>query len=79
MMAAEGVGTALISILLGTVVAPVTLIPFSLARAGSLIPAGPVWMYLAVVGFAAFLTVGATLLPTWQVLKIRPVEAAAPA
>ncbi|MFC4069625.1 ABC transporter permease [Actinoplanes subglobosus] len=79
MMAAEGAGTALIGILLGTVVAPATLIPFSLARADSLTPSGPVWMYLAIVGFATVLTVGATLLPTWQVLKVRPVEAAAPA
>lgn len=79
MMAYEGGMTAAIGILLGTLVAPMTLIPFSLARADSLTPSGPLWMYFATIGFAALLTVGATLAPTWQALKVRPLEAAAPA
>ncbi|MFD3747346.1 ABC transporter permease [Nocardia sp. NPDC058633] len=76
MMAYEGGMTATIGILLGTLVAPMTLIPFSLARADSLTPSGPIWMYVATIGFAGLLTLGATLLPTWQALKVRPIEAA---
>ncbi|MFI9024312.1 ABC transporter permease [Streptomyces sp. NPDC053560] len=79
MMAFEGGMTAGIGIFLGTLVAPMTLIPFSLARADSLTPTGPIWMYLATVGFAGLLTIGATLVPTWQALKVRPMEAALPA
>ncbi|MET8681530.1 FtsX-like permease family protein [Streptomyces sp. NPDC004647] len=79
MMAFEGGMTAGIGVFLGTLVAPMTLIPFSLARADSLTPTGPIWMYLATIGFASLLTIGATLVPTWQALKVRPMEAALPA
>ncbi|WP_141753642.1 FtsX-like permease family protein [Streptomyces agglomeratus] len=75
MMAFEGGITAVIGIFLGTLVAPMTLIPFSLGRADSLTPSGPIWMYFATIGFAGLLTMGATLVPTWQALKVRPIEA----
>ena len=54
-------------------------VPFSLSRAGQLLPAGSVWLYVRVVGFAAIITNAGTLLPTWLQLRRRPLEAAVPA
>ena len=64
---------------LGTLVSPASLIPFSLARTGQLMPAGSIWMYVGVVvAFAALLTYSGTLLPTWMQLRRRPLDAVAP-
>lgn len=79
MMAWEAGITAAIGVGLGTIVAPFTFIPFSLARAGSLLPVGSIWIYVAIAGFATVLTVAATLLATRQALKVSPLHAAQPA
>ncbi|MGP4013056.1 FtsX-like permease family protein [Streptomyces sp. 4N124] len=76
MMAIEGGITAVIGIGLGTLVAPATFVTFSIARAGSVVPAGSVWLYVGMAAFAFVLTMAATLLPTWRALKARPLEAA---
>lgn len=76
MMTVEAGMTAVIGILLGTVVTFTTLVPFTLVTDGSLLPKGPPEIYLAVVGTAAILTFGATLLSTWVGLGPRPAEAA---
>lgn len=77
-MTMEGVLVAVIGIVLGTAVSTTTLVPFSVAAGDSLLPSGPPWIYLAVVGTAAVLALAATLLPTWQALRSPPAEAAAP-
>jgi putative ABC transport system permease protein len=59
------------------VVAMATLGPFCWSLRGSLLPSGPLWIYLAVIGSAALLTFTATLVPGWVALRARPVEAAA--
>lgn len=76
MMAIEGGITAVIGVALGTLVAPATFITFSLARAGTAVPAGSVWLYVGMAAFAFVLTMAATLLPTWRALKARPLEGA---
>jgi putative ABC transport system permease protein len=58
------------------VVAATTLLPFTLVTDGSVLPKGPIAIYLAVTGAAAVLTFGATLFSTWRGLRTRPVEAA---
>jgi putative ABC transport system permease protein len=68
--------TTVIGVLLGTVVAMTTLMPFTLVTDGSLLPKGPLAVYLTVVGAAAVLTFGSTLVSTWVGLRTRPVEAA---
>jgi putative ABC transport system permease protein len=75
MTAVEGTLVAAIGILLGTAVSTTTLVPFSLAVSDSPIPRGPLWIYLAVVGTTAALTLGATLLPAWSSLRVRPAKA----
>lgn len=76
MMTVEATMTTAIGVLLGTVVAFTTLVPFTLVTDGSLLPKGPLAIYLGVTGAAALLTYGATLISTWVGLKTRPAEAA---
>jgi putative ABC transport system permease protein len=76
MMTVEAGMTTVIGVLLGTVVAFMTLVPFTLVTDGSLLPKGPPAIYLAVTAAAAVLTFGATLLSTWVGLRTRPAEAA---
>jgi putative ABC transport system permease protein len=77
MMTMEGVLIAAVGIVLGTAISTTTLIPFSVAAADSVTPSGPSWIYLAVIGTAAALALGATLLPTWGALRSPPAAAAA--
>jgi putative ABC transport system permease protein len=76
MMGMEGVLVAVIGIVLGTAVSTTTLVPFSVAASDSVLPSGPPWIYLAVIGTAAVLALTATLLPTWQALRSHPAAAA---
>jgi putative ABC transport system permease protein len=64
-----------VGIALGTAVSTTTLVPFSVAATDSPFPAGPTWIYLAVVATAALLALTATLLPTWRALRTRPATA----
>ena len=77
MMSMEGVLVAVIGISLGTAVSAATLVPFSIAASESMMPSGPLWIYLAVIGTAAVLAVASTLLPTLRALRSDPAAAAA--
>jgi putative ABC transport system permease protein len=77
MMTVEAVLTAIGGIVLGCVVALLTLVPFGLALNGSAVPVGPMWIFLTIIAGGAGLTMLATLVPTWVALRPRPVEAAA--
>lgn len=76
MMTVEGTLVALVGLVLGTAAAATTLVPFNLAVADTPLPSGPPSIYAAVAGGAWALTLAATLVPTWAVLRTRPVEAA---
>ncbi|HEX6357551.1 ABC transporter permease [Actinophytocola sp.] len=76
MMTIEAGMTTVIGVLLGTVVASMALVPFTLVTDGSLLPKGPLAVYLSVIGAAAVLTFGATLISTWLGLRTRPAQAA---
>ncbi len=76
MMSVEAGMASVIGIVLGTVVATTTLVPFTLVTDGSLLPHGPIWIYLGVIGTATALTMLSTLLTTWVTLRPRPAEAA---
>jgi putative ABC transport system permease protein len=39
-------------------------------------PTGPLWIYLAIIGAAAVLTLGSILIPAGLSLRSRPAEAA---
>ena len=75
MMFVEAGMVSAIGIVLGTVVSATTLLPFTLVTDGSLLPKGPIWIYLAVIGTATALTLLATMVTTWVTLRPRPAEA----
>jgi putative ABC transport system permease protein len=76
MVATEGVLVALIGIVLGTVVSIATVTPFSVTRMDSLTPSGSPLVYVAVVVVGVGLTLGASLLSGWRMLRARPAAAA---
>ncbi|GAB3441264.1 FtsX-like permease family protein [Actinophytocola sediminis] len=76
MMTVEGLVAAVTGVVLGSVAALVTLVPFSLVKNDGPLPAGPWWLYLAVVGFVVAVTLASTLVTTWRTMRTRPIEAA---
>ncbi|WP_149204929.1 FtsX-like permease family protein [Actinotalea subterranea] len=76
MISLEGVIVAVSSIALGTAAAGAVLVPVSLKRLDSIIPAGPPWVYLVTVTSTALLVLAAMLLPAWRATRGRPAEAA---
>ncbi|GAA4236007.1 putative ABC transport system permease protein [Streptosporangium album] len=75
MVAIEAVVTAGIAVVLGTLAAAATTVPYSMVKTGSPIASGPAWMYLAVVGGAFLLVMLATIPTTMGALRVRPVDA----
>lgn len=76
MMTVEAGMIAGVGIVLGTLVTAVTLMPFTLVVDESVLPSGPLWVYLVIIGTASVLTLGATLVSTWLATRARPVDAA---
>lgn len=76
MVGTEAAIVAVTGVVLGTVAALGILVPVSLKRLGSLIPAGPPLVYVGIVALVVVLALGATLLPAWQATRGRPAEAA---
>ncbi|MFE9740410.1 FtsX-like permease family protein [Streptomyces sp. NPDC006477] len=77
MMTIEALLVAVMGTVLGSLVAAATLVPFRLALDGSWLPGGPLWIYLAIVGFVTALTVAATLVPVRLALRVPPTGAPA--
>jgi putative ABC transport system permease protein len=63
-MTIDAILVSVAGIALGTVVALATLLPFDRALGSPGLPAGPRWIYLAVAGTAAVLTIGVTQVAT---------------
>lgn len=77
MLTTEGILVALAGIVLGTLVALGTLLPFASAVSTSALPSGPIWIYLVIITIAFALTMLSTLIPATKTLTTRPAEAAA--
>jgi putative ABC transport system permease protein len=58
------------------VVSVLTLVPYCESLRDTVLPSGPLWIYLAVMASAAVLTLISTVLPAWFALRSRPAEAA---
>ncbi|MEV4318956.1 FtsX-like permease family protein [Actinocrispum sp. NPDC049592] len=71
-MGVEALVVTAVGVTLGGIASLATILPFSLARTGSAFPAGSPVILLAVIGAAALVTVAATLVPTWRVLRKSP-------
>ncbi len=74
MLWTESTLVTLAGITLGTLVALACLIPFSAKVSTSAIPTGPLWIYGVIVGAAALLTFGSTLLPATTTLRHSPTQ-----
>ena len=72
-MAIEAVLIATAGIVLGTLVAMATLLPFDSALGAPGLPAGPPLIYLAVAAFAVALTMAVTSLSA-QLLRTTPSQ-----
>ncbi|MEU7482661.1 FtsX-like permease family protein [Streptomyces sp. NPDC042319] len=72
MMTVEGVLVSVAGIVLGVLVAALTLVPLSVSVLGSPVPDGSPWIFIGVVAAALGLTLATTLLSTLLVLRSRP-------
>lgn len=76
MVGIEGLLVAVGGLAVGTVAALAIVVPVSVKRLDSLIPAGSPWVYAWMVALVLLLTLAATLLPTWRATRGRPAESA---
>ncbi|MEV6674803.1 FtsX-like permease family protein [Streptomyces sp. NPDC051162] len=74
MLSVEGGLVAVIGTVLGTIAAATTIVPYSLVKNDSPMPAGSIGIYLAIIGGALLLIFGATLVPSWRGMRTPPIE-----
>ncbi|TDW86979.1 putative ABC transport system permease protein [Kribbella pratensis] len=74
MLTTESTLVTLTGVTLGTAVALACLLPFSAKVSNDALPTGPIWIYLVVVGAAALLTFGSTLIPATTALRHSPTQ-----
>jgi len=74
MLTTESTLVTLTGVTLGTAVALACLLPFSAKVSNDALPTGPIWIYLVVVGAAALLTFGSTLIPATTTLRHSPTQ-----
>ncbi|MFD7815297.1 FtsX-like permease family protein [Streptomyces sp. NPDC059785] len=75
MMFRESLAVIAVGVGLGTLLALFPLALVALALGGTPLPAVPGTGYLAIAGATALLAATGTMVPTWRLLRIRPVEA----
>jgi putative ABC transport system permease protein len=75
MVVAEGMVTAALAVVLGTVAAAATTVPYSLVKTGSPMASGPGWVYGVIVVGALLLVMLASLPTAVGALRTRPVDA----
>ncbi|MER5422549.1 ABC transporter permease [Streptosporangium roseum] len=75
MVAVEAALVAVAGIVLGVLIATLTLVPLSISVLGSVMPDGSPWIFVAVVGAASGLTLATTLMSAMLVLRNRPGDA----
>ncbi|PSL05956.1 putative ABC transport system permease protein [Haloactinopolyspora alba] len=72
----EGAIVSVSGVILGTAAAAVIVVPVSIKRLDTVLPAGSPWIYASMATLTILLTLGAMLLPAWRVTRGRPAEAA---
>ncbi|WP_290059128.1 ABC transporter permease [Amycolatopsis solani] len=75
MAGVEGGLIATIAVLLGTATAAGAIVPFCLVVSGSVLPTGPLAIYLVVLALAVVLALVAILVPAWAATRGRAVDA----
>jgi putative ABC transport system permease protein len=74
MLTTESTLVTLAGITLGTAIALACLLPYAATVSTSSIPTGPFWIYLVIIGAAAVLTFGSTLVPAIAALRHSPTQ-----
>ncbi|TCO53475.1 FtsX-like permease family protein [Actinocrispum wychmicini] len=74
MAGVEGALIAVTGLVLGTAISAGSLVPFAISARGSVLPDGPLWIFLVVAGAVGLLTMAATLVPAWIATRQRPVD-----
>ncbi|GGX58545.1 FtsX-like permease family protein [Streptomyces minutiscleroticus] len=74
MLTAEGALIGVVATVLGTIASATTIVPYSLVKNDSYLPAGSPGIYLAIVGGSLLLVFGATLLPSWRGMRNPAVD-----
>jgi putative ABC transport system permease protein len=72
-LGSEALVVAVVGVAMGSVASLATLLPFSIARIGSAVPRGSVWIYVLVIGTAVVVTLTATLWSTWRATRGRAI------
>lgn len=75
MVAVESTAATLVAIVLGTIAAAATIVPYSIVKTGSPIPAGPWWMYPAIVGAGLSIALTATASTSLRATRMPPLVA----
>lgn len=76
MVGIESLVVAASGLVIGTVAALGIVVPVSVKRLDSPVPAGSPWLYVSMAVLVVALTLAATLLPTWRATRGRPAESA---
>lgn len=76
MVCLEGAIVAVSGVVLGTLAAGAVLVPVSLKRLGTVLPAGSPWMYVSTASLCVALTLAAMVLPALRATRGRPAAAA---
>ncbi|MCX4911503.1 FtsX-like permease family protein [Streptomyces sp. NBC_00878] len=74
MLGVEGALIAVIATVLGTAASATTIVPYSLVKNDSILPAGSIGIYLGIVGGSLLLIFGATLYPSWRGMRQPAVD-----
>lgn len=77
MVAVETVVATAVAVVLGTIAAAATAVPYSIVKTGSPIPSGPWWMYPAIVTGSFSIALAATASTSAHATRMRPILALA--
>lgn len=77
MVAVESAVSTAIAVILGTIAAAATAVPYSIVKTGSPIPSGPPWMYPAIAAGGFVIAFAATSSTTIRATQARPTAALA--
>ncbi|MGW3278864.1 FtsX-like permease family protein [Nocardia rhamnosiphila] len=75
MVVAESTATTLVSMVLGTIAAAATVVPYSIVRTGSPVPGGPWWMFPAIIAGGFSIAFAATVSTGFRATRLRPLAA----
>ncbi|MEV4127309.1 ABC transporter permease [Nocardia sp. NPDC049707] len=77
MVVVESAAATFVSVVLGTVAAAATIVPYSLVKTGSPVPGGPWWMFPAIIAGSFSIALAAATSTSFRATRERPLAALA--